>query len=174
MAASATAPKPHDEFSKSVSTTTATSFLARRTKTISCHSSGEFQPRHKEDTPVLGCGRFVPSRRLPLTDRQWPYVTPGTLQTKSSVDYKTRLGISGNLWRERLAYRYSIPHSRSTTTITIGTPPARRTTRQRNGYWPQLTLQPAQARITVTSFTARPEFHPVNALRIELGLCESL
>ena len=37
-----------------------------------------------------------------------------------------------------------------------------------------LTLQPAQARQTVTSFHGEAEFHPVNALRIELGLHANL
>ena len=105
--------------------------------------------------------------------RQCPYVTPATLQNKRSVDYKTRLGISGNLWRERLAYRLYAAFSLNND----------------HNYWystgiydaaaqrvlaAALTLQPAQARQTVTSFHGEAEFHPVNALRIELGLHANL
>lgn len=113
-------------------------------------------------------GSFQDNSYRSLT-RQCPYVTPGTLQYKSSVDYRGRLGIRGDLWRERFSYRLYAAFSINND----------------HNYWyatglydasaqqvlaAALTLQPEQGRQTVTSFHGEAEFHPVNALRIELGI----
>lgn len=98
-----------------------------------------------------------------------PYVAPATVLDKSSVDYNGRLGISGDVWRERFAYRIYAALS----------------IRDRHDYWyaselydPTLgkplvaavALQPVLGRQTVTSFHGEAEFQPVSTLRMELGV----
>ncbi len=100
---------------------------------------------------------------------QCPYVTPATLLEKSSVDYNSRLGIRGDLWRNRFSYRLYAAFS----------------VRDHHNYWyatglydaaeqtvlaATYTLNPRQARQTVTSFHGEAEFHPVSSLRMKLGV----
>lgn len=85
------------------------------------------------------------------------------------MDYNGRLGIAGDLWRERFAYRVYAAFS----------------VRTHHNYWyatglydaaeqtllaAAYTLHPEQRRQTVTSFHGEAEFHPVSSLRMELGI----
>ena len=101
--------------------------------------------------------------------RACPYVEPATLQYKSSVDYDSRLGISGDLWRERFVYRlyaaFSV-HRNHNYWYATGLYDAE----QQQLVAAACSLHPAQLRQTVTSFHGEIDFHPVSSLRMELGL----
>ncbi len=101
--------------------------------------------------------------------RLCPYVAPATVLNRSSVDYNGRLGICGDVWRERFAYRVYVACS----------------IRDRHAYWyaselydpasdeplvAAVALQPALGQQTATSFHGEAEFRPVSALRMELGV----
>lgn len=101
--------------------------------------------------------------------RLCPYVAPATVMNRSSVDYNGRLGICGDVWRERFAYRLYAACS----------------IRDRHDYWiaserydsasdellvAAVALQPVLGRQTVVSFHGEAEFRPVSALHMELGV----
>lgn len=100
--------------------------------------------------------------------RQCPYVTPATCLEKSSVDYNGRLGIRGDLWRNRFSYRVYAAFS----------------IHDYHNYWyatglydpgeqrilaAACSLEPLQARQTVASFHGEAEFQPISSLRMKLG-----
>lgn len=101
--------------------------------------------------------------------RLCPYVAPATVLNKSSVDYNGRLGICGDVWRERFAYRLYAAFS----------------IRDRHDYWyaselydsahdetlaAAVALRPALGRQTVASLHGEAEFRPVSTLHMELGV----
>lgn len=119
--------------------------------------------------PFLDIDGTVQDNSYRSLTRACPYIEPATLQNKSSVDYDGRLGIRGDLWRERFAYRVYAAFS----------------VRRNHNYWyatglydaaeqklvaAACTLHPEQLRQTVTSFHGEAEFHPVSSLRMELGI----
>lgn len=101
--------------------------------------------------------------------RLCPYVAPATVLDESSVDYNGRLGICGDVWHERFAYRVYAACS----------------IRDRHDYWyaselydsasgeplvAAVALRPALGKQIVASFHGEAEFRPVSALHMELGV----
>ena len=101
--------------------------------------------------------------------RLCPYVAPATELDETSVDYNGRLGIRGDLWHERFAYRVYAACS----------------IRDRHDYWvaselydsandeplaAAIALRPALGRQTVVSLHGEAEFRPVSTLHMELGV----
>lgn len=101
--------------------------------------------------------------------REMPYVAPALLLAKRSADYTGRLGIRGDLWRERFTYRLY----------------AACAIRTNHNYWYTTgfadtdgnvltsvtgTMFARQAEQTVVSFHGEAEFRPMSELLLELGL----
>lgn len=101
--------------------------------------------------------------------RECPYLATGQLADRSSVDYNGRLGITGDLWRERFTYRLYAACS----------------IRDHHNYWyvsgyatpdgdallaAMGAMQLTQGRQTVTSIHGEAEFRPLSELLFELGL----
>lgn len=101
--------------------------------------------------------------------RECPYVVPETWAPQSSMNYNARLGLRGDLWRDRFAYRLYAALS----------------VRDNHNYWYAIgqcnsaeqeitaiygVLGFLQARQTVTSFHGEAEFRPASALVFDLGL----
>ncbi len=101
--------------------------------------------------------------------RLCPYVAPATVLDETSVDYNGRLGICGDVWHERFAYRFYAACS----------------IRDRHDYWvaselydsandeplvAAVALRPVLGRQVVASLHGEAEFRPVSALHMELGV----
>lgn len=101
--------------------------------------------------------------------RRNPYLANGLWNEKSSVDYNGRLGIGGCLGRDRFTYRvyasFSIRDNRPYWyTRSVSEPDDTNLLVAGGPFYTRLGRQ------TITSFHARLEYRPVNALRMELGV----